>query len=66
MTQADIWQYLLAGGRLRPKWWPENSFIYFHNGYVCNNIGQKMEMWGFGRPNDYLILDRQADNVKAK
>lgn len=65
MTQADIWRYLLEGGKIRPKWWPEGSYVEMHGGYACNHLGQKMDMWGFSSPKDYLLLE-EGKNVHAK
>lgn len=59
MTQADIWRYLLDGGKIRPNWWPDYSFIEMKDGYACNQRGQKMNMWGFSSPEDYLLLKEE-------
>ncbi len=56
MRQIDVWKHLIEGGKVRPKWWPKDAYAHFKDGYVCNQLGQKMEMWGFSQPKDLELL----------
>ena len=60
-SQADIWTLLLAGGRVRPKHWPEGSYAEFKDGYVCNQYGQKMNHWAFSEPEDVIVVKYSED-----
>lgn len=66
MTQEDIWRHLLAGGRVRPKSWPEGSYAEFRDGYVCNQYGQKLGHWGFSQPELVVVLEEAHATANAR
>lgn len=60
-SQADIWTLLLAGGRVRPKHWPEGSYAEFKDGYVCNQYGQRMNHWAFSEPENVVVVRTMSE-----
>lgn len=64
-TQEEVWRYLLAGGAVRPKWWPLGNYLVMRDGFIHNSLGQKVGLWAFSSPTDYVGEVKNATNIDS-